>query len=117
MLPTVSIAAMNAHLAEISKHVAPGALAVLVLDGAGWHVSKKLVVPENIILLPLPPYAPELNPVENAWQYLRSNYLAHQVWETYQAILDDACSAWNKLMALPELIRSIGHRDWAQVNI
>ena len=90
---------------------------VLVLDGAGWHVSKKLVVPENIILLPLPPYAPELNPVENALQYLRSNYLAHQVWETYQAILDDACSAWNKLMALPELIRSIGHRDWAEVNI
>ncbi len=90
---------------------------MLVLDGAGWHVSKKLVVPENIILLPLPPYAPELNPVENAWQYLRSNYLAHQVWETYQAILDDACNAWNKLTALPELIRSIGHRDWAEVNI
>ncbi len=58
---------------EISRHVAPGAHAILVLDGAGWHSSKSLVVPENVTLLPLPPYSPELNPVENLWQYLRQN--------------------------------------------
>ena len=49
------------------------------LDGAGWHSSKTLVVPENISLLPLPPYSPELNPVENVWQYLRANWLAISV--------------------------------------
>ena len=117
VLPTVSVAAMNAHLAEISVNVAADAVAILLLDGAGWHVSKKLVVPENIILLPLPPYAPELNAVENIWQYIRSNFLAHQVWESYDAILNAGCDAWNKLIALPDVIRSIGGRAWAQVVI
>ena len=64
MLPYADTAAMNAHLAEIARTVAPGAHAVLVLDGAGWHGGKRLVVPETITLLTLPPYAPELNPEE-----------------------------------------------------
>jgi transposase len=49
-----------------------GAIALLVLDGAGWHSSPRLAVPENIVLLPLPAYSPELNPVENVWEFLRS---------------------------------------------
>ncbi len=64
-MPHANIEAMNAHLAEISRHVSPGAHAILVLDGAGWHSSASLVVPANITLMPLPPYSPELNPVEN----------------------------------------------------
>ena len=71
MLPFVNTQAMNLHLQEISRHVASGAHAVLVLDGAGWHGAAALAVPENITLLPLPPYSPELNPVENVWEYLR----------------------------------------------
>ena len=63
----VNTAAMTAHLAEIARTVAEGAHAVLVLDGAGWHGSAALTVPDNISLLHLPPYAPELNPVENIW--------------------------------------------------
>lgn len=62
VLPFVNTTAMSAHLAEIARNVAPGSHAILVLDGAGWHSSKKLVVPENISLLTLPPYSPELNP-------------------------------------------------------
>jgi hypothetical protein len=68
---------MNLHLAEIARTVAPGAHAVLVLDGAGWHGGKELAVPDNISLLTLPPYAPELNPVENVWEYLRGNGLSN----------------------------------------
>ena len=56
--------------------VASGALAVLVLDNAGWHTSHALVVPDNISLVLLPPYSPELNPVENVWQFFRANWLA-----------------------------------------
>jgi hypothetical protein len=59
--PTVSIDAMNKHLAEISQCVSVSAIALLILDGAGWHSSPQLIVPDNIVLLPLPPYAPELN--------------------------------------------------------
>ena len=68
VLPGANTAAMNLHLAEISTQVAPGAHAVITLDGAGWHrPGGDLVVPDNISLLALPPYSPELNPVENIW--------------------------------------------------
>ena len=78
---------MSLHLAEVSRRVAPGAHAVVVLDGAGWHQQGgRLVVPGNITLLPLPPYAPELNGMENLWEYLRQNHLSHRVWNTYEAI-------------------------------
>ena len=87
MLPFADTAAMNAHLAEIARTVAPGAHALLVLDGAGWHGGKNLVVPDAISLLTLPPYAPELNPVENVWQFLRSNWLAISVFDGYDAIV------------------------------
>ena len=73
-------------------------------------------MPENIVLLKLPPYAPELNPAENIWEYLRSNTLSHQVWETYDAIVNACCDAWNRLMRAPNLIHSIATRKWAQVR-
>ena len=117
VMPTVSIEAMNKHLTEISRCVSPGAIALLILDAAGWHSSSQVVVPENIVLLPLPPYAPELNPAENIWEYLRGNALSNCVWETYEAILDACCDAWNALMAKSNVIASIGTREWAQVRI
>ena len=69
IMPTVNAEAMNEHLKEISAQVARGAHAVLIVDGAGWHQpGGKLIAPDNITLLPLPPYAPELNPMENVWE-------------------------------------------------
>jgi hypothetical protein len=81
VLPRCNSAAMTLHLAEIAKTVTPGAHAVLMLDQAGWHLSDKLVVPANITLLPLPPKCPELNPVENVWQYLRENWLSNRIFD------------------------------------
>lgn len=108
---------MNEHLAEISRHVAPGAHAVVTLDGAGWHQpSGKLRVPDNISLLPLPPYSPELNPVENVWQFLRQNHLSNHVYETYDAIIDACSNAWNALIDEPARITSIATREWAAVT-
>ena len=117
VLPHVNVDAMNLHLAEIGRNVGPGAHAVLVLDGAGWHTSPKLRVPENISLLPLPRYAPELNPVENLWEFLRANFLSHRVWDSYDAIVDACCSAWTTLMRMPERVTSITTRAWARVNV
>ena len=115
VLPFVNAEAMNLHLAEISTQVAPGAHAVITLDGAGWHqAGGRLVVPENISLLPLPPYSPELNPVENVWQFLRQNHLANRVFDTYTAIVDACCEAWNALTANPDRISSIATRKWAE---
>jgi len=104
----------GAHLLEISRTVAPGAHAIIVLDGAGWHGSNALELPDNISLLSLPPYAPELNPVENIWAYLRANKLAISVFETYDQIVDACCEAWNLLAKYPSTIRSIATRDYAK---
>ena len=104
---------MAHHLEEISATVAPGAHAVLLLDQAGWHTTRKLPVPSNITLLPLPARSPELNPVENLWQFLRDNWLGNRIFQSYDDILHHCCDAWKKLIAQPWRIMSIGLRRWA----
>jgi transposase len=104
---------MSLHLAEIAANVAPGAHAVLLLDQAGWHLSHQLVVPPNITILPLPPKCPELNPVENVWQFMRDNWLSNRVFLSIKDIVGHCCEAWNRLIDQPWRIMSIGLRDWA----
>ena len=116
VLPRANTEAMNLHLAEIAATVAPGAHAVLVLDGAGWHRGGDLVVPPNLTLLKLPPYAPELNSAENIWEYLRKNKLAHRLYEDYRAIVDACCQAWNDFVENPTLVTSVTKRAWAHVS-
>ena len=115
-LPFADTEAMQFHLDEISRHVARGAHAVLLLDRAGWHTTAKLKIPNNITPILLPSRAPELNPVENVWQYLRANWLSNRVFADYDAIIDAACEAWRNLLAQPDTITSIGMRDWAHVG-
>lgn len=116
--PAANIIAMNHHLAEISTQVTTGAHAVLIVDGAGWHqAGQRLRVPDNISLLRLPPYSPELNPMENVWEFLRANKLCNLVWDTYEEIVDDCVNAWNFLINDPDRIRSIGARSWACVSV
>jgi putative transposase len=112
-MPRCTTEAMSLQLAEISQAVAPEAHALVLLDQAGWHLSKRLVVPANITLMPLPAKAPELNPVENVWQFLRDNWLSNRFFCSYEAILDHCCAAWNKLTDQPWRIMSIGLREWA----
>lgn len=115
VLPHANTDAMNLHLQEISTQVAPGAHAVLTVDGAGWHkLGGRLKLPHNVTLLALPPYSPELNPLENVWQFLRQNFLSNRVFATYAAIVDRCCDAWNTLVAMPDRIRSIAARDYAR---
>ena len=115
-LPRADTETMQLHLDEISRHVAEGAHAVLLLDRAGWHTTSNLDMPENITPILLPSRAPELNPVENVWQYLRSNWIANRVFDTYDAIIDAACEAWMTLFAMPKTISSFGMREWAHVG-
>lgn len=115
-LPFVDTAAMQLHLDEIARHIAKGAYALLLLDRAGWHTTDKLDIPKNISLIFLPSRSPELNPVENIWQFLRANWLSNRVFETYDAIIDAACDAWKRLIAQPHTITSSGMRDWAHIG-
>src|SRR5215207_3656659 len=113
VLPRCTTEGMTLHLKEIAQAVAPGAHALVLVDQAGWHQSKRLGVPDNITLVPLPAKAPELNPVENIWQYMRENWISNRIFASYSDILDHCCEAWNKLTDRPWLIMSIGLRDWA----
>ena len=117
VLPFANSQAMSLHLVEIAKEVAPGAHAVLVLDGAGYHAATALKVPGNITLLKLPPYAPELNPVENIWEYLRGNGLSNTVFESYEDIVDKSCAAWMFFAKDKDRVASVTTRDWAAVNV
>ena len=107
IMPVCNTAAMNHHLCEISSQVAADAHAVVILDGAGWHRSQGLVVPGNITLLQLPPYSPELNPVERIWHYLRSHWLANSVFPSLADIMDACETAWNRFATNRSLIRSL----------
>jgi hypothetical protein len=111
VLPDSDTDAMNLHLAAVSKHIAHGAHAVMIVDGAGWHIADALLVPDNISLLFLPPYSPELNAQENIWEYLRQNFLAGRIFETYDDIVDACCNAWNAMTAEAGRIAS---RSWLQ---
>mgnify|MGYP001809858976 CR=1 FL=1 len=94
---------MNLFLAESAKTLALDDHIVMVLDGAGWHGATALAVPDNITLVPLPPYSPECNPVERIWLCLRERFLSTQVWPDQNAIIDAGCDAWNALGLRPSL--------------
>ena len=124
MLPTANTEAMQMHLDEISRNVARKAHGAVLMDRAGWHTTGKLKVPANLTIILLPSRSPELNPVENPgsspgqaiWQFLRANQLSNTVFESYDAIVDAGCEAWNWLINQPNTIKSIGLRNWAHVD-
>jgi transposase len=103
---------MSLFLAAFSRTLPKDVHAVLVLDRAGWHGAKALKVPANITLVPLPPYSPELNPVERVWLYLRERFLSLRLFKNYLAIVEACCNAWNRLIAEPGRIHSLSHQPW-----
>ena len=116
-MPWVGSDAMSRHLDALSKMVSPGAHAVLVCDGAGWHrTGGRLRVPDNFTLLALPSYSPQLNPIENVWAYLRGNFLNKSVWDSYDEIVDACSTAWNAFINDISRVKSITERTWASVT-
>jgi transposase len=105
VLPQVSTVAMTAFLNEFAATLGEDEHAILVLDRAGWHKAKRLVVPSNVTLVWLPPYSPQLNPVERLWLFLRERHLSQRLLDTYDAVVDALCRAWNALTA--DRIRSL----------
>jgi hypothetical protein len=107
IMPSLNMSTINDFLVELSSRLAPGVHAILIWDNAGFHTGKGVVVPPNITLLPLPPYSPELNPVENLWHYLRSHYWSLRVYKDYEALKGAAVDAWRAVCLVPELVRSV----------
>ena len=115
ILPRCDTAAMGLFLAELGGHVAPGAHAVVVLDGAGWHTARELRWPGNLTPLPLPASSPELNPQERVREFLRQHYLALRRFLDHTALLDACQDARRRFIGAPERIRSLCSYPWAVV--
>jgi len=105
--PQVSTTAMNTFPTRSAAALAKDEHAVPVLDRAGWHTAEKLDIPSNVALVWSPPYSPRLDPVERLWSFLRERHLSHRPLDTYDAIVDALCRAWNALTA--ERILSLTH--------
>lgn len=103
--PHVNTSTMNVFLKMMSDELKHDEHAVLIMDQAGWHKAKKLIVPDNITVLYLPPYSPELNPVERLWGYMRSHHLSNRVYENYNHLLNASADAWQRLT--PERLKSV----------
>jgi hypothetical protein len=112
VMPKANTKAMIRFLDDFSKTLAPDVQVLLVMDQAGWHRAKDLVIPANITAVSLPPYSPELNPVERVWLHLRERFLSHRWLEDYDAIVQACCQAWNAMVADPERLRSITSYPW-----
>ena len=105
---------MNAFFEQFTAEVSPDIHIVMVWDQAGFHTSKKLKVPENVTIVPLPPYSPELNPVENLWHYLRSHYWANKIYADYDGLRMAAIDAWRKAALNKELVKSVCGTSYEQ---
>ena len=99
MLPETSTATIQIVLDRIPATLDKDEIAAMHLGGAGWHASKRLTVPANVILLKLPPGSPGLNPVERLWLYLKARHLSHRLPGDYGAIVKATCGAWNRTTA------------------
>lgn len=112
ILPCTNTDAMNIFLQELSSRISPGKHVALIVDNAGWHTAGQLIIPDNITLIPLPPYSPELNAMEQVWEWMRSHYLSNQCYKNYNQIVEQACKSWNSFSNNIELVKSVMHREW-----
>jgi len=107
--PTINTNMMSSFFEQFAAEVSSNIHVVMVWDQAGFHTSKNLKIPANVTIVPLPPYSPELNPVENLWHYLRSHYWSNRIYADYDALRIAACDAWQQVCLEPDMLRSICH--------
>ena len=112
--PYINAEIMNIYLQQFIKELAEDVHALLIWDQAGFHKSKQLKVPDNITIIPLPPYSPELNPVENLCHYLRSHYWANRTYADYDDLRFAAIEAWQKAALNPAIIQSVCRASYAE---
>ena len=104
IMPTLNTEVVNLFLEQFSRQLPAGVHAVLILDGAGFHTGEDVVVPSNVSLIQLPPYSPEINPVENLWHYLHAHHWSNRRYRDYDALQEEAVRS---LCAVREDIETI----------
>ena len=116
IMPYANTNTMQIHLKHISMKIPKERHAAIVVDQAGWHTTKKLILPKNITLIPLPPASPELNPIEQVWRQLRQESLANRCYKDEEDIVKTCCDAWNSLDERKGAMKKLCSRDWANLG-
>lgn len=114
--PYIDMEIMYEHLRLISERTIDGRHAVIIVDGAGWHQEYLADNFENITIIKLPPYSPELNPIEQVWQWLRPNELANRCFDGFDDIVNECSRAWNSFISDAERVKKLCSRDWIEVG-
>ena len=114
--PRLDTSIVNMFLTQLSATLEPDVQGVLVWDGAGYHRANDLRCPPNITLLSLPPYSPELNPVENLWHYLRSHHWSNRRYATVDDLFDAAETAWRATCLDTTIIRTVCRAPYAETR-
>jgi len=105
--PRMDTATINVFLKQLSQRVGPDEQAVMIWDGAGFHRSKELQMPANITPIQLPPYSPELNPIENLWHYLKSHHWSNRAYKDHDDLEEAVMQAWNHSVENSELMKTV----------
>tara|TARA_B110001454_G_C12646025_1_gene403340 strand:- start:22 stop:489 length:468 start_codon:yes stop_codon:yes gene_type:complete len=112
VLPYTNTDAMRLYLEEFSKVIRSGRHVALIVDNAGWHIAHDLDIPDNITLIPLPSYSPELNAMEQVWQWMKEHDLSNISFKDYDEIVDKVCDSWNRFCSKVEVVKSLCLREW-----
>jgi transposase len=111
VLPAVHAEAMSTFLTEVSQRH-PQELLVMVLDGAGWHKAKRLRLPANLRLVFLPPWSPQLNPVEHLWEEVREKWFGNRVFDSMNALEEQLITALKTLEEDAPRVASLTGFEW-----
>ena len=116
VVPWVNKDIMIEHLTQISAITEKGRHAVVIMDGAGWHTEDIANIFDNVSVIKLPPYSPELNPIEQVWSWLRQHYLANQCFQDYDDIVSKVCAAWNRFLECSQRVTKMCSREWIDLT-
>ena len=116
VVPWVNQDAMHQHLQQISDATEPDRHAIVIMDGAGWHTDTVINAFDNLSVIKLPPYSPELNPIEQVWSWMRQHCLANMAFENYEDIVDRVCDAWNTFIECSKRVTKLCSREWIELT-
>lgn len=112
VLPEVNTEMSALFFEAMSEQVGPERHAVVIVDGAGWHRPRCVAAVDNLTLLFLPPYSPQLNVIERLWRWIKERFVSNSVFETIEALVDQLCEAWRTLT--PDLLQTLCRAEWIQ---
>lgn len=114
LAPYLNTDTVNAFFRQFEKEVSPHVHVFMIWDQAGFHTSQKVKVPDNVTIIPLPPYSPQLNPIEKLWQYLRQHHWSNRIYEGYDHLRQAANDAWHDVCLKPEKIKTICRANYVE---